>query len=52
MLIIRGTQSDVPAGTPAAMDAAPEADPLYARAMEEFAEDLAAGRTPTIRARL
>jgi hypothetical protein len=54
MMIIRGAQaSGLPAGAPAATaapDPVPRADPLHARAAEEFASEVAAGRTPSIRA--
>jgi hypothetical protein len=52
MMIIRGTQSEsaeVPADADAA-EAVPRIDPLQARAAEEFADDVAAGRKPSIRA--
>jgi hypothetical protein len=58
MMIIRSAQSIASAEAPAftgAADAAPPIDPLYAKAVEEFAGDVSAGRVPsirTIRARL
>jgi hypothetical protein len=51
MMIIRGAQSDSP--VPAVVgtsDAAPRIDPLHARAAREFADEVAAGRKPSIRA--
>ena len=50
MMIIRGAQSAASAAVPAAADAAPELDLLGTRAAEEFAAEVAAGRTPSIRA--
>jgi hypothetical protein len=57
MMIIRGAQSEsVEVPTVAdTSDTAPRIDPLRARAAQEFAEEVAAGHTPsirTIRARL
>jgi hypothetical protein len=52
MMIIRGTQPEPPE-VPAVADtsaAVPRIDPLRARAAKEFADEVAAGRTPTIRA--
>jgi hypothetical protein len=52
MMIIRGTQPG-PAEKPAAADTAdagPRLDPLHARAAEEFANEVAAGHKPSIRA--
>jgi hypothetical protein len=54
MMIIRGAQSpglsaEVPA-VAGAPDAVPPVDPLQARAAEEFANEVKAGRTPSIRA--
>jgi hypothetical protein len=48
MMIIRGVQesADAPGG-PADV---PEADPLRERATQVFADDLAAGRVPSVRA--
>jgi hypothetical protein len=51
MMIIRGTQSDSP--MPAVVgtsDGEPRIDPLRARAAQEFADEVAAGRKPSIRA--
>jgi hypothetical protein len=53
MMIIRGAQAPAPADAPETRQEprpSPEADPLQARAAQEFADDLAAGRTPSVRA--
>jgi hypothetical protein len=52
MMIIRAVQPEPPKATaPASPSAAvPHADPLHARAAREFAGEVAAGRTPSIRA--
>lgn len=52
MMIIRGAQPEsaevlAVAGT---SDAVPHIDPMHARAAQEFAGEVAAGRTPSIRA--
>jgi hypothetical protein len=55
MMIIRGAQPGVSAETQAAASAMPATGPVQARAIEEFADDVAEGRIPsirTIRARL
>jgi hypothetical protein len=52
MMIIRGAQPDASAGAPTEADAVTVNDPLHVWAAEEFADDVAAGRTPSIRARL
>jgi hypothetical protein len=50
MMIIRGAQksAEVPAVAETSADV-PYIDPLHARAEEEFADEVAAGRTPSIR---
>jgi hypothetical protein len=54
MVIIHGAQSPkVSSEVPAEVGTstlAPSIDPLHARAIEEFADDVVAGRTPSIRA--
>jgi uncharacterized protein DUF2637 len=51
MMIIRAAQSSVSAEVPEGeSEHDPESDPLHARAAEEFTDDVAAGRTPSIRA--
>jgi hypothetical protein len=54
MMIIRGTQTPVPAApTPPAWqppETSPEPDPMHARAAQEYAEELAEGRLPSVRA--
>ena len=52
MMIIRGAQSESAVESAAAEtpEAVPRVDPLHARAAEEFADDVAAGRRPSIRA--
>jgi hypothetical protein len=52
MMIIQGAQSEL-AQVPAVANtsnAVPRIDPLHARAAEEFADEIAAGRTPSLRA--
>ena len=51
MVIIRGAQSESPVhGVADTPNAVPRIDPLHARAAEEFADDVAADRRPSIRA--
>jgi hypothetical protein len=51
MMIIRGAQSGSPAPAVAGTSGAvPRIDPLHARAAQEFADEVAAGRKPSIRA--
>jgi hypothetical protein len=51
MMIIRGAQSESPVpGVADTPNAVPRIDPLHARAAEEFADDVAADRRPSIRA--
>ena len=52
LMIIRGSQSES-SEVPAVADTsgvAPRVNPLHARAAEEFADEVAAGRTPSIHA--
>jgi len=50
MMIIRGPQSDGSAKTSAEADTVQVIDPLYVRAAQEFVDEVAEGRTPSIRA--
>jgi hypothetical protein len=51
MMIIRDAQSESAAPAVAGVsDAVPSIDPWLARAEEEFADEIAAGRKPSIRA--
>jgi hypothetical protein len=50
MMIIRGTPPEAPAQAAAPAIAMSAIDPLRARAAEEFAAEVAAGRSPSIRA--
>jgi hypothetical protein len=53
MMIIRGAQPPMELAAPHEADISglmPVGDPLHTRAVEEFADEVAAGRTPSIRA--